>query len=230
AFLPASLFVIRQNRLKLICLWGLSAWIFLSWWLFTHRLDRFWLPIQPVLAILSGFGISVVLKQRLLSVWCRVLIAFSLSINWIYSSTALAGLNEWTQPLTELWKTVPNRLYPASVLVDQSLRDDDKVLLVGQAAVFYWQHEILYNTVFNRERIELIAKGRSSAEVHAILKKQRVTHVFVDWSEIRRYRQPGNYGFTDFVTEPLFDQFVQDGVLENPTYPGPQKTLYAVRP
>ena len=140
----------------------------------------------------------------------------------------MAGLNEWTVPLSKLWQSVPNRLYPASVLVDQSLQAQDKVLLVGQAAVFYWQHPIIYNTVFNRENIEIIARGRSSADVHQTLKELGITVVFVDWAEISRYRQPGNYGFTDFVTQELFSQLQQDGVLQQPTYVGPQKTLYYV--
>jgi hypothetical protein len=142
----------------------------------------------------------------------------------------LAGLNEWTKPLATLWKTVPNRLYPASVLVDGSLANTDKVLLVGQAAVFYWEKPILYNTVFNREGIEIIASGKSSNEIHKSLKEKGITHLFVDWSEITRYRQPGNYGFTDFVTEAFFETLLRDGVLSDPSYPGQGRILYKVRP
>src|SRR5262249_51706501 len=32
------------------------AYLFATWWLFTHRLDRFWLPLLPGLAILAGLG------------------------------------------------------------------------------------------------------------------------------------------------------------------------------
>jgi hypothetical protein len=35
------------------------------------------------------------------------------------------------------------------------------------------------------------------------LADQRVSHIYVNWAEIRRYRQPGNYGFTDYVTPAL---------------------------
>lgn len=228
AFAPLSILIQKPIRQRIILVWALALWIFISWWLFTHRLDRFWLPIQPVFAILAGVGLVGFKNTRASTVWCHVFIAFSLSMNWIYCSTALAGLNEWTVPLSKLWQSVPNRLYPASVLVDQSLQAQDKVLLVGQAAVFYWQHPIIYNTVFNRENIEIIARGRSSAEVHQTLKELGVTVVFVDWAEISRYRQPGNYGFTDFVTQELFSRLEQDGVLQQPAFVGPQKTLYYV--
>ena len=37
-------------------LWGYAGYLFLTWWLLTHRLDRFWLPLLPVLAVLAGLG------------------------------------------------------------------------------------------------------------------------------------------------------------------------------
>ncbi len=37
-------------------LWLFVAYLFLTWWFATHRLDRFWLPILPALAILAGLG------------------------------------------------------------------------------------------------------------------------------------------------------------------------------
>lgn len=232
AFAPLAVLVAAKSkdaRKLLIRLALLAGWVFITWWLFTHRLDRFWLPIQPVLSLLAGAGALAFDGTRPARIWRGVFVGICLGVNWIYASTSLSGLNEWTHPLEQLWSSVPNRLYPASVLVDRSLKPTDKVLLVGQAAVFYWEKPILYNTVFNRERIETIAAGKSSTEVHAELKRLSVTHVFVDWFEIRRYRQPGNYGFTDFVTQEFFDGLVRDGVLSAPTYPAAQKTLYQVK-
>lgn len=229
AFAPLALVGLKPVRKSLMLLMLLAGWIFLSWWLFTHRLDRFWLPIQPLLALLAGAGALAFEGTRPGRAWRAGFVAISLCVNWVYVSTSLSGLNEWTHPLDQLWASVPNRLYPASVLVDRSLQHTDKVLLVGQAAVFYWQKPILYNTVFNRERIETLSSGKSSAEIHAELKRLGVTHLFVDWFEIRRYRQPGNYGFTDFVTQDFFDTLVRDQVLASPSYPAPQKTLYKVK-
>ncbi len=39
--------------------------------------------------------------------------------------------------------------------------------MVGQAAVFHFEHRLIYNTVFDDETLETIAKGRSPAEVRA---------------------------------------------------------------
>ena len=39
-------------------------------------------------------------------------------------------------------------------------------------------------------------------------------HVLVDWSEIDRYRSPGNYGISDFLEPKVFRELVAAGVLE----------------
>jgi hypothetical protein len=46
-------------------------------------------------------------------------------------------------------------------------------------------------------------KGKNRDERMRALRDQRISHVYVNWSEIERYRAPGNYGFTDYVTKPL---------------------------
>ncbi len=230
AFAPLCIAVGGRSRRTVVIFSTLAVWVFASWWLFTHRLDRFWLPIQPVLALLAGLGASVSARYPGGRFWRCLFVGICLAANWIYCSTALAGLNEWTTPLERLWKSVPERLYPASVALDRSMTGQDKALLVGQAAVFYWERPILYNTVFNHERIESIARGRSSSEIHDALRDLGVTILFLDWPEIERYRSPGNYGFTGFVTRELFEGLVRDGVLSRPEGTWPGKQIYRIRP
>ncbi len=48
-------FVYTSRRLA----WGLlrlRGFVVAVWWLFTHRIDRFWIPVLPVLALLAGAG------------------------------------------------------------------------------------------------------------------------------------------------------------------------------
>ena len=60
-------------------------------------------------------------------------------------------------------------------------------------------------------------KGRSAAERRAVLNQEQITYVLVNWSEIERYRSPGNYGFTAFVTKPLVrDELVRDQQILRP--------------
>ena len=148
--------------------------------------------------------------------------------NLSYSTTALTALNQWTDDLLELRTAVPRMLNPALARVDASLPPGAKLLLVGQGAVFHVNHPIVYNTVFNDETFETLARGRSPAEVRDALNRLGVTHIYVDWFDIARFRSPGNYGFTDFVQPAEFDRLVRAGVLQPPELMGAQRELYRV--
>ena len=72
---------------------------------------------------------------------------------------------------------VPAMLNPPLARLDAELPPEAKVLLVGQAAVFHLDHPIVYNTVFNHETFETLARagrpsssgGRSPAGHHSRL-------------------------------------------------------------
>ena len=104
-----------------------------------------------------------------------------------------------------------------------------QVLLVGQAAVFYVNHPVVYNTVFNKETIETLASGKDSEGLRRALHELHLTHIYVDWFEIQRHRKPGGYGFTNFVTPERFARWVQDGVLERERHFGENQELYRIR-
>ncbi len=227
AFAPLA-FLNRRTRRAAAWLGVFLAWIFLSWWFLTHRLDRFWLPMLPAFAVMAGLGAD----------WSRspawrvargFVLALAVATNLTYSSTALAGLNEWTGDLEFLRTDMPRRLNAPLAAIDAGLPPDARILLVGQAAVFHLRHSVLYNTVFNPEIIEGLADDRSPAEFHEELLKRGITHVYVDWKEIRRHRDPAGYGFTDFVTPARFGAWTSAGVLSGPTPFGMEQDLYEVR-
>ncbi len=218
----------RESRRPALWLWGYVIYLFGTWWLLTHRLDRFWLPLLPALAVLAGLGADWTRRQS----WVWVLgglLSIATLYNFTFVSTALAGLNEWTGDLHELRTQVPLMTNPALARLDETLPADARVLLVGQAAVFHLSHPVVYNTVFNKETIETLARGKSPIEVRQALRSRGITHVYVDWFEVERFRSPGNYGFTPFVTPELFSGLVEAGVLEPPRKIGERQDLYRVR-
>lgn len=217
----------REWRRRALVLWGYVLYIFATWWLLTHRLDRFWLPILPPLAVLAGLGADWV-RSRAWTTMLSVLMGLAILTSFTYCSTGLAGLNEWTSDYKSLRRSVPEMLNPPLVQLDRQLPQDAKVLLVGQAAVFNVQHPVVYNTVFNRETIERLTRDRSPDEIRGELQRLGITHVYVDWFEIERYRSPGNYGFTDYVTPELFARLVSARILRRPVAIGPQQELFEV--
>jgi hypothetical protein len=221
-------FLRRGSRRVSFALWLYALYLFATWWLLTHRLDRFWLPMLPPLAILAGLGADW--SRRLgWSVLLSALLTFGLVSTWIYDTTALAALNRWTDDLAVLRRDVPRLSSPTLAWLDENLPPDAKVLLVGQAAVFPLRHEHVYNTVFDDEIFETIARGRAPEQVRRALRDRGITHILVDWSEIARHRKPGGYGFTDFVRPEVFADLVRAGVIEPLNSPLAEKNLCRVR-
>lgn len=228
AFAPLA-FVRRDSRRFAWTLGGYVAYLFLTWWLLTHRLDRFWLPMLPALAVLAGLGADWT-RWIGWSILAGLLISVAYLTNLSYSTTALAGLNEWTADLEVLRSEVPRMLNAPLAQLDQDLPPDARPLLVGQAAVFHLNHRVVYNTVFDDETFETFARDASPEQVRDALTRLGITHIYVDWREIERYRSPGNYGFTPFVVPAEFERLVKAGVLDRPTSLGEQQELYRVRP
>jgi hypothetical protein len=225
----APLALLRSgSRRFALALWGCVAYVFFSWWLLMHRIDRFWLPFLPPLALLAGLGADWV-QQRGWLILLGTVLAIALVANLTYTSTALAGLNEWTGDLDFLRHDIPRRLNAPLARIDRELPSDARILLVGQAAVFHVDHPIVYNTVFDEETIELLARGQTPDQFRFGLRTRNLTHIYVDWKEIKRHRQPGGYGYTDFVTRECFTEWVARGVLEHPVLVGAEQELYAIR-
>jgi hypothetical protein len=228
ALAPLALLRRGSSRRPSLWLWGYALYLFGTWYLLTHRLDRFWVPMMPVLAVLAGVGADWV-RSRAWTAVLAVVLSLAMATSFIYNSTALAGLNEWTSDLNRLRVSIPERLNAPLSRIDTELPTDARVLLVGQAAVFHLNHSVYYNTVFDDELIEGIARDREPVMVSCELHRLGVTHVYVDWHEIDRHRKPGGYGFTPFVTPELFEGLVRDGVLEPPVKMGAEQDLYRVR-
>ena len=228
AFAPLAFLWPRSRRLAW-AIGGYVGYLFLTWWLLTHRLDRFWLPMLPGLAVLAGIGADGLRGKAWTALVAFVLVIATAS-NFVYCSTALAGLNEWTGDLLAMRTGVPRMLNPPLARLDAELPLDARPLFVGQAAVFHLNHPVVYNTVFNRDTFEAIDRGRSPDEVRSELARRGITHIFVDWFEIERYRSPGNYGFTSYVTPDRFERLVRAGVIAEPKALGTRQELFAVIP
>jgi hypothetical protein len=101
---------------------------------------------------------------------------------------------------------------------------------------------VVYNTVFDRSIFEdwFAARPgetagpsglRDPATIREKLAAEGITQVYVCWREILRYRSPGNYGFSDFVTPERFEALQEMGILEAPWFvPGSIQDLDDLSP
>jgi 4-amino-4-deoxy-L-arabinose transferase-like glycosyltransferase len=204
-FAPLALCISGRRRTAGL-FWCFVAFLFLQWWLLTHRLDRFWLPLLPIACILAGGG--MVWDQS--SQWKRIaacIMALCIFLNLSFCTTPLCGDNRYALRLE-------SRVDPIDGTVNwmnTHLPNDANVLAVGAADLFHLDRLVTYNTVFDDCIFEQWVRDRDQAAQTLI--EHGITHIYVNWMEIRRYREPGSYGYTAFVQPEVFRELVQANVL-----------------
>lgn len=205
--LAAALLCAPRRRLVLT-LAGYALYFLAAWWLVTHRVDRFWTPLLPVMAGLAGLG-AVWPTGRGWRWTVTALGAVGLTTNLLFLLSAGVYDHRYLVGLEQLRLDEPrepgepSRVSVAHRYLNRHAVVGDRVLLVGDAEPFDLEMPAVYNTCFDPCIFEQWLAGRTGEQRRAILRAQRIRYVLVSWSEIDRYRSPGNYGFSDYVTKTL---------------------------
>ncbi len=217
--LAAMGLLVRPRRRLAIGLTAYFVFVIATWWLLTHRIDRFWIPALPLAAMLAGMG-AVWSQERLWRIALLVVLILGAAANFLAASSVGGGYNRYFVSLARL-RDDPERVDAWHRYLNRHAKQG-RVLLVGDAQPFDLEMPVLYNTCFDDSIFEQLVKGRSPQEVRAALAEQSITHVYVHWGEIARYRR--TYGFTEFVQPAVFEQLVSHGILaplpEIPDHPG----------
>jgi hypothetical protein len=204
-FAPLA-FLWPGRRRQSLVLWLFVLFLFLQWWLLTHRLDRFWLPILPIACVLAGAGITW--NETASWKWVASLIVIvCVFFNFSFCTTPLCGDNRYAARLDTHHDPIDFTVN----WMNRNLPEDAKVLAVGSADLFHLDRPLVYNTVFDDCIFEQWVRDREEAGNKLV--QHGITHVYVNWQEIRRYREPGSYGYTDFVQPAVFQELVQAGIL-----------------
>lgn len=223
AFAPLA-FLWTGRKKSVTWLWVLVAWLLFSWWVFTHRIDRFWLPLIPPVCLLAAAGFEQLWQTQgkwLAGVVLSVVVVFNLG----FIVSGGAGLNFYLADIDTL--AASSIIQPPGIqYLNQTLSAEDKALLVGEANVFDARFPLSYNTVFDESLLERWCAKRIPGsdppewewlppeEIRKNFQDAGITHVLVNWSEILRYRL--TYRYTDFVLPDNLDQLVEMGILSPP--------------
>ncbi len=205
-----AVFIPQHRRMVLIVL-GWFAYIIVVWFLFTHRIDRFWIPALPFAALLAGVGVT----WRSDAWWRRIaaaIVCWGLAWNFL----VLVGMLAPPKLLVDLksLQADSDRIHPAQLYLNEHVPQGKSVLLVGDAEPFDLQVPALYNTCFDDSIFEQLMKNKSKEDRLAALHERNISHIYVHWGEIARYRN--TYGYTDYVTPAVFRELVEQGVLMKP--------------
>ena len=203
-------FMAPQRRLVLVlACW--TAFVFLAWWLFTHRIERFWMPVLPVLAWLGGIGATwsddVVWRRGITAILVVVLSVQFLTVVALPDNRYFMAFEKLRsdEPIAE---GQVSRLPLPHRLLNERVDEVATVLLVGEARPFDLLMPALYNTCFDDCVFEAMFRGKTTQECQEALRAAHVSHILINWKELRRYRSPGNYGYSDYVTPAVVQQLM----------------------
>lgn len=228
-------FLTSRNRRFIFGLWLYVGFLFLSWWTLTHRLDRFWIPLIPIVAVLGGAGVWWTTHQ----LWryaAGAFVALCVLFNLGFITTVNCGLNTWLGDLTEVRDESEFTAEPVAYLNRMRLPTDAKVLFVGEAQVFDAQVPLVYNTVFDISIFEQWCSAnepgvavadqnmKPTDEIRKRLRDEGITHILVNWQEILRYRM--TYGISEFLAPWRFKHLHQEGLVR----PVPLSVYRLIRP
>jgi hypothetical protein len=213
---------VPQRRRLIAILYGITAIAIVSWWLLTHRVDRFLVPMLPLVALGAGIGATWTADSRW-RVAVMMLGGWSCLASFVQVASPFGADNRFLIALTDLRSDRPRtkdqitRMNDGHRWLNENVPPGSRALLVGEAQVFDLEVPILYNTCFDDCVLETLLRDRSREERLRVLREQRISHIFVSWYELRRYREPGNYGYSDFPTRELFhDELVAQQRLLKP--------------
>ena len=215
--------VLLWRRIKTIpVILCLIVWGFATWWALTHRIDRFWIPLIPLLSLAAGatwlISASKVWKSFLLTV-----IAVVTLFNVRFCGLALVGFHVGLQDLEAARQTT---IRSDIRFLNETLPADATVLMVGEAEVFDATFPLAYNTVFDEclfkawttlpdDSRRPVTERRMLPPEQTLqkLREHGITHIFVNWGAVLRYRL--TYGYTEYVDPARLQQLLDDGVLSS---------------
>ncbi|MFP4056993.1 MAG: glycosyltransferase family 39 protein [Candidatus Brocadiia bacterium] len=185
-------FLVHRGRELYLALY-LVLWL-IAWYTLTHKVDRFLDPATPAVAALAGLGVAELGGERLRRVAAWLVmggLAYALATSLLIHGRVLEAA--LAMPRDEFIRAASQGstyCHEAIETINQELGPDDVVLFVGEARTFYCRRQALASTVFDRGPIERLldahADDQPFAHLAQGLNERGVSHIYVNWPEVRR--------------------------------------------
>lgn len=189
----------------------------LVWMFATHLYARFGVPMIPTLIVLAAAGWSslrTVAWARLHHAAVILVVVLGSLVNLVHMGRVYYHHTRYADGTRCNWfgaAAAVRRVDP----INQNTPDEGAVIwLVGEGRAFYVDRPCYYHVVFSRDPlVEFARTGPTGPQLLDWFRRRGVTHVSINWSEIDRFRRPGNYGWPECVNESLFASMRSAGAL-----------------
>lgn len=212
-----GLFLRKRDRtdtfLLIIVAVQLSVWLFA-----THLFARFAVVLLIPLVLLAGRSVMETGSPKRLR-FMVILLIVGIAWNFTYAAKLYHRESPDAAPASIIYEgLLPGYEYLDTI--NNDLPADAHILIVGDAKAFYFQREVDYCVVFNRnEFVETVKSADHIQDVMIWLREKGYTHILVNWSEVRRLSQ--TYGYSSLIEPGLFDHLQRHGLQLLQTYPHP---------
>lgn len=223
------------SRRRAVALLLLTAWHAMAWWLWTHRIDRFFYPAVPWLAVV-GAGAIAGLSNEFVRNAAKFAAAVLIWFHGFWGApnvVASAGVVDFEVRGGEPWEFLTafnDQVFEPMKHLNDGLPSDARVLLVGEAQTFYLERDFVAATVFDDCPWEDLfpVPPANAAQAREVLRAKGITHVFVSWPEVRRLRRSYQYvlngatrpGYPEAISPQVF-RMLEGGALEKVSAFGP---------
>jgi hypothetical protein len=196
-------------------LMAMAAYAWAAWWLATHRVDRFLIPVLPIAMLAAGIGIGR-LRQAAGARFTTIAVLVLAGLNLVYVSGPALGDARILVSLDYLRRddlsgSAVTRL-PAMVRwVNANISPDARVLVLGDAAVFDYQPSTASSTTFDESPLIDIIEDVPVDQWRKRFAATDYDYLAIDWQEIKRLRS--TYGFDQRISRDLIQSLVDAGAI-----------------
>jgi len=194
-FAPFFLLYPIHGRRRL-ALFAYAAFVLGAWFLLTHRIPRFLVPMIPALALLGGCGIEADLARwwrGMCRALCGILLVYCAFIPWrinaqgLWFHKLLLGVESPKEYMDGLLGAAQSSYSWKAIDFVNRLPRESKVLFLGEARTFYVTRPVIAPTVFDEKLTDRIEDGdKSGRDLWELLRGNGIDYVYVNGPEFNR--------------------------------------------
>ncbi len=205
---PLILFSPRRQTIDAVCALMIATQV-LVWLTATHLYARFAVPLIVPVTVLAARAVLVSdygpVRLGIVGLIVLGVGANLYRVGRLYYDHSHDAVGQRRDPHVAIeWLRWNNP-------VNENTPPDATVWLVGEARTFYVDRPCYYHVVFNDSPLaSVIRRSEDPTDVIAWLRGRGVSHVYVDWAEVRRLGS--TYGFPAELNEDKFLQLEEAGL------------------